>query len=164
MGSLEAGIVINLRLGRYRGNRIVSGRILLTAALLGALLLLPPASAFDPQGPTAAAVVLSGTQGLLSWTPPAVLPDSYRVYGVASGSLTLLSVMPADAVSGIVPSGFASYAITAWHGGLESEPTFASALNTTCLTLTWDPPGFALGECEYRFASPPDVRAPRLRP
>ncbi len=99
-------------------------------ALLAAFLLLLPAGAaggIDPHAPVAVAAIQTGNVVLVEWTPGALAPDYYNVYGVENGARTLLETeLTTDHAQ--VEGGFATYEVTAVTGGVESAAMVAVEL------------------------------------
>lgn len=120
--------------------------------LMLAMILLAPVSMGDtaPEGAAPSRVVggLYGNQVYLAWLPGAVVPDSFRVYGLSEGGgrtpLDEVEIPPdgSSVFTAVVPAGFTSYAISGVVSGAESQPMLAYFVQEECiLEISWSPPG-----------------------
>ena len=104
----------------------------------------PLASAQTP-APIAAAAYSVGPVSVVTWTPSPATVDGYHVYGiVVSGAVLLTTVVDTTAV---VPSGYESYAVTAYAGADESSPTFTTPLPCASINPWAVPPISINADC-----------------
>jgi len=132
-------------------------RVLLTAFLLGVLLVATAGSAASVPGPTAplaAIAFVEAPQGdnpgtaYLAWTPAAVTPDSYAIYGVVNGTLTSSPIATESAMTTATTLSeiYSGYAVAAITDGVASAPTLAVTLVEACVQIGLGvPPDFAIG-------------------
>lgn len=119
------------------------------AFLAVALALVAPAVADSgptPYSPTSVVgTELDPGTVLLQWAPGAEPADSFRVYGVEDGALTLLAdTSGSDAprlMTITVPGGFQTYAVSGVRAGAESAPVLVTkTLAAGCVHVQTGPP------------------------
>lgn len=103
----------------------------------------------DPTTPLAVAAIKSGNATLVEWTPGAQAPDYYAVYGIpAEGARSLLATVGgSDDPQARVPTGFASYSVSAFTGTTESPSMANATLDLPCVYFDPGPPPKGIVGC-----------------
>ncbi|MEA3201989.1 MAG: hypothetical protein QOE90_3417 [Thermoplasmata archaeon] len=121
---------------------------LLLLAIVGAAAALP---APDPTTPLASVAIAVNGQTLVAWTPGAVAPDSYQVYGEDGGVSQLLASVPAGQESALVAAGFPAYEVVAITAGHASPAAAAATAVLPCFGVQPlpPPPYVEVDWCDY---------------
>jgi len=117
------------------------------AALLAILPALAGADGLpDAAQPIAASALITPTSVLVSWLPGAMPVSGFEVYGIQDGTpVALASVGPTE-TSAPAPTGYTTYAVSAWYDGTQTQATQAVVeLTDPCVAIyPGTPPGVAV--------------------
>ena len=103
-----------------------------------------------------AAVEADGSSVLVTWSPGAVVADSFRVYGVDAAGATALLLDTAQegklsTLGALVRSGFSTYAVSGVLDGRESQPVHdLFSTNGRCIRIQFPPPSVSHEKCPSR--------------